>query len=125
MIVGSETVKGLKEGPAQVRVVVDRAKSFLRRPAPVIDVLDLPVKLRPPQLQIVSTRTYVAQGGSETVVYRVGADSVRDGVQAGEWWFPGFPLPGGDEQDRFALFGVPYMMDSVEDIRLVAVRRGG
>lgn len=118
--VGSETIKGLREGDATVRVVAQRAASFLRRPEPVVEALDLPVKLRPPALQVLSMRTYAAQGGAEAVVYKVGPSSVRDGVQSGDWWFPGFPLPGGGEQDRFALFGVPYEMESSKDVGLVA-----
>jgi hypothetical protein len=121
VIVGSETIKGLHEGDATVRVVAERAPSLLRRPQPAIEALDLPVKLRPPSLQVLSTRTYAAQGGAEAVVYKVGPTAVRDGVQSGDWWFPGFPLPGGGEQDRFALFGVPYEMESAESIQLVAV----
>ncbi len=64
--------------------------------------------------------TYVAQGGCEAVVYRVGDSSVRDGVQAGDWWFPGYDLPGGAPGERFALFGAPFDLDDPERIRLVA-----
>ena len=46
---------------------------------------------------------------------------MRDGVQAGDWWFPGYALPGGDERDRFALFAVPYDMSDVSDVKLVAI----
>jgi len=118
--VGSETIKGLKEGQATVRVVAERAGSWLRSPAPVTVERQLPVRLRPPSLQVVSSRTYVDQGGSEAVVYRVGESAVRSGVQAGDWWFPGFPLPGGGAQDRFALFGVPFDLGEVGSVRLVA-----
>jgi murein DD-endopeptidase MepM/ murein hydrolase activator NlpD len=45
---------------------------------------------------------------------------VRDGVKVGDWFFPGWPLPGGDEQARFALFAIPYDMDDVSGVRLVA-----
>jgi murein DD-endopeptidase MepM/ murein hydrolase activator NlpD len=45
---------------------------------------------------------------------------VKDGVQAGDWWFPGYPLPGGDDQDRFALFAAPYDMSDASGIKLVA-----
>jgi murein DD-endopeptidase MepM/ murein hydrolase activator NlpD len=106
--VGSETVEGLREGEATIRVVAERAASFLRHPEPVIAELQLPVKLRPPLLQLVSMHTYVAQGGSEVVVYKVDDSSVEDGVAVGDWWFPGYPLPGGADNDRFALFGVPF-----------------
>ena len=118
--VGSETIKGLKEGRATVRVVAQRAGSWLRSPAPVTVERELPVRLRPPSLQVVSSRTYVDQGGSEAVVYRVGESAVKDGVQAGSWWFPGFPLPGGGPQDRFALFGIPFDLGDVSGVRLVA-----
>jgi murein DD-endopeptidase MepM/ murein hydrolase activator NlpD len=116
--VGSETLKGLQPGPATVRVVAQRARTWLRRPTPATRELELEVKLRPPSLQVVSTRTYVDQGGCEAVVYRVGETAVRDGVQAGAWWFPGFPLPGGDERDRFAWFGIPFDMDDASEVRL-------
>jgi murein DD-endopeptidase MepM/ murein hydrolase activator NlpD len=78
------------------------------------------VRLTPPSIQVVSTQTYVAQGGSETVVYRVGDSAVRDGVRAGNWWFPGFPLPGGAKGEHFAFFAIPYDM-STPDARIVAV----
>jgi len=119
--VGSETIKGLKEGEATIRVVADRAGALLRRPEPSSEELTLNVKLRPPSLQVQSLHTYVSQGGSETVVYRVGETSIKDGVRAGEWWFPGYPLPGGGERDRFALFSMPYDMQDAEGIRLVAI----
>jgi murein DD-endopeptidase MepM/ murein hydrolase activator NlpD len=54
-------------------------------------------------------------------VYDVGPSSVRDGVEAGERFFPGYPLPGGPETRRFALFAWPYDLDESSVIRLVAV----
>lgn len=117
--VGSETVKGLKEGPATIRVSAGRAPSLLRRPAPAIRELTLQVKLRPPMLAVHSAQTYVAQGGCEAVVYRPGESSVEDGVQAGKWWFPGHPTPGGGGL-HFALFSAPYDLDNPAEIRLVA-----
>lgn len=119
--VGSETIKGLKEGEATIRVVADRATAWLRRPEPASAEVTLSVKLRPPSLQVQSLHTYVSQGGSETVVYRVGDTAIKDGVRAGEWWFPGYPLPGGGDRDRFALFSMPYDMADASEIRLVAV----
>lgn len=118
--VGSETLDHLQEGPAMIRVVAKRATALLRYPQPVVRDLELEVKLRPPTLQVLSSFTYVKQGGSEAVVYTVGESSVRDGVQAGEWWFPGHPFPAGGERQRFALFGAPYDLDDRERIRLVA-----
>lgn len=118
--VGSETLKDLKEGPATIRVVAERASSWLRYPSPAVQELELDVKLRPPSLHVLSSFTYVKQGGCEAVVYSVGESAVEDGVQAGEWFFPGYPMPGSAERQRFALFAAPYDLDDSNGIRLVA-----
>jgi murein DD-endopeptidase MepM/ murein hydrolase activator NlpD len=118
--VGRSKIDGLKEGDATIRVTAARAGAWLRRPEPAAEELTLPVKLRPPSLGVRSTHTYVSQGGCEAVVYRVGESAVRDGVQAGDWFFPGYPLPGGDERDRFALFSAPYDLEDPAAIRLIA-----
>ncbi len=117
--VGRETITGLRAGNGVIRVIVDRAGTWLRHPDPEIQELTLPVRLAPPTLQITSAQTYVAQGGCEAVVYRVGESSVRDGVLSGSWWFPGYPLPGGGKQDRFSIFAVPYDMADAQ-VRLIA-----
>lgn len=118
--VGSQVQKGLKEGEATIRVTASRAGSWLRHPAAETRELKLPVQLRPPTLQVMSSKTYVAQGGCETVVYHVGESSVRDGVEAGAWFFAGYPLPGGDARARFALFSVPYDLGEPTAVKLVA-----
>jgi murein DD-endopeptidase MepM/ murein hydrolase activator NlpD len=123
--VGRETVKGLRSGDATIRVSVDRAGTWLRRPAPVTAEVKLPVRLAPPSLSILSTFHFVRQGGSEVIVYRVGEGSVRDGVQAADWFFPGFPMPGGDKQQRFAIFAIPYYLSDPTKIRLVATDEVG
>jgi murein DD-endopeptidase MepM/ murein hydrolase activator NlpD len=108
------------EGEAVVRVVADRAGTWLRRPGPAVSELRLPVRLVPPTLAAVSSQHYVAQGGSGVVVYQVGATAVRDGVRAGSWFFPGSPLPGGGKEDRLAVFGVPWDLADEAQLRLVA-----
>lgn len=117
--VGREAIKGLRQGNATIRVTAARAPTWLRHPAPVVESLVLPVRLTPPTLQVQSDKTYIAQGGSELVVYRVGQGTVRDGVRSSSWWFPGYPLPGAGKLDRFAFFAVPYNQNSPES-RLVA-----
>jgi murein DD-endopeptidase MepM/ murein hydrolase activator NlpD len=69
---------------------------------------------------VLSAFIYVTQGGCEAVVYKVGDSSVEDGVQAGDWWFPGYPVPGDEEGLRFALFAAPYDLEDPDLIRLVA-----
>ena len=120
LVVGSDTLKKMEEGDSTIRVIADPASAWLSRPEATPVERLLPVKLRPPSLMVQSSRTYVAQGGSEAVVYRVGETAVRDGVQAGDWWFPGYPLPGGGARDRFALFSMPYDLEDASLIRLVA-----
>ncbi|HET9226414.1 MAG TPA: hypothetical protein VFR31_07085, partial [Thermoanaerobaculia bacterium] len=98
--VGRETVKGLRSGDAIIRVSAEREGTWLRRPPNTVAEVKLPVRLAPPALAILSNFHYAAQGGAEAIVYRVGEGAVRDGVQSGDWWFPGFPMPGADKQQR-------------------------
>ncbi len=119
--VGRETVQGLRTGTATVRVTAEREGTWLRSPSPAVAEVELPVRLAPPTLQVQSTFHYLRQGGCEAVVYRVGEGAVRDGVQSGAWWFPGFPVPGSnDKQQRFALFAVPWDTGDPSGVRLVA-----
>ena len=118
--VGSETVEGLREGEIVLRATAARAGTWLRSPAPSVQELALPVRLRPPAVSVLSIQHYPTQGGAEAVVYRVGSSATRHGVQAGEAWFPGFDLQGGGEGVRFALFGVPFDLADSSQIRLVA-----
>ncbi len=118
--VGSATIEGLTTGEAVLRATATRAGTWIRHPEPVVEELTLPVRLVPPSLSVLSSQHYPTQGGAEVVVYRVGESSVRDGVQAGDFWFPGFPLPGGDGGQRFALFGVPFDLTDPSNLRLVA-----
>jgi len=121
---GQQVLPNLTGGSATIRVTAERASTWLRHPDPRIEETTLQVRLSPPSLQVTSTQTYATQGGCETVTYRVGEFAVRDGVRAGSWWFPGFPLPGGGKQDRFALFAVPFDM-SQPDVRLVVEDAAG
>ena len=117
---GPEGVKGLAEGEATLRLTADRATAWLWSPGPVVKEISLPLRLRPPVLERLSTDNAVTEGGAGVVVYRAGPESTRDGVQAGDWWFPGHPLPGGGDRDRFALFGIPFDLTDRAAVRLVA-----
>jgi hypothetical protein len=123
--IGRETLANLKNGDSLIRVTAERFGTWMRHPDPVTQELVIPVRITPPSLQVASSQTYLAQGGCEAVVYRVGETAVRDGVQAGDWWFPGFPLPGGGKQERFAIFAAPYDMSQGDKIKLVAVDGAG
>lgn len=110
----------LAEGEATLQVSAGRAPTWLRHPDPVVVEKTLPVKLKPPSIQVVSQQVYVSQGGSGAVTYRVGSAAVRHGVRVDDLWFPGYPLPGRGPQDRFALFGTPHDRDVTGKIRLEA-----
>ena len=118
--VGRDHQDWITEGEATIQVTASRASTWLHRPDPVVATKTLPVRLRPPAIQVLSASIYAAQGGSEAVVYRIMGTAVKDGVRAGQWWFPGFPLPGSTEGERFALFAVPYDMTDQAQVRLVA-----
>jgi murein DD-endopeptidase MepM/ murein hydrolase activator NlpD len=122
--IGRNAMPDLTGGTATIRVTADRAGTWLRHPGPVIDEVSMPVRFVPPTLQVTSSQTYVAQGGCEVVTYRVGESAVRDGVRAGSWWFPGYPIPGGGKQDRFALFAAPFDMIQA-DVKLVVEDAAG
>jgi murein DD-endopeptidase MepM/ murein hydrolase activator NlpD len=118
--VGSTTIEGLREGQATLRASASRAGTWLLGPGPAVEEQVLPVRLQPPSISPLSGNNHVVQGGSAVVVYRVGERSVRDGVLAGDWWFPGFPLPERGPDARFALFGAPHDLESGDAIQLVA-----
>lgn len=118
--VGRDTVDWLSEGPAVVRASAWPASTWLRRPAPAVEELELTVDLTPPLIQVLSSQHYPTLGGSEVVIYQAGEGAVRDGVEAGEWFFPGYDLPGGAGGERFALFAVPFDFEDPSTVRLVA-----
>jgi murein DD-endopeptidase MepM/ murein hydrolase activator NlpD len=72
-------------------------------------VVEVPftLDLDPPRVTVSTGLTYVRQGGSGAVAYRISEPTVADGVRVGEHFYRGFPLPGGLAGERIALFAVP------------------
>ena len=118
--VGREAVPDLQPGEAVLRVIGGREPTWLLRRDPVVREITLPVRLVPPELSVLSTHNYATQGGAGVVVYRVGDTAARDGVRAGQWFFPGSPLPEGGPSDRLCLFGIPWDLGDDGEVRLVA-----
>ena len=104
----------LKPGTVTVRATAQARGTRLRQPAPVTANLTLPVRLDPPALAASSQLVHPAQGGAEVVVYDVGATAKKHGVRVGDWFFPGYPLPGAPPSQRFALFAAPYDLEADE-----------
>ncbi len=119
-IVGKDKQPWLSEGEVVVRAVAERAAGALRSPTPVVVEQRLPVRLRPPRLELVSSQHYVRQGGAGAVVLRVAEGAVRSGVRAGSVEALAYPLPGGTPQDRFAIFPVPWNVSDSSAVRLFA-----
>ena len=120
VVVSRDAQPELQQGAATVRVTAGRAAGFLRSPEPVVFERGFEVTFTPPTLAVNSSQHYVAQGGSEVILYTVGGTEARSGVQAGDWFFPGYRLPDGEPNQRFALFAVPYLIGDVNQVKVIA-----
>jgi len=118
--VGTENLDWLEEGEVVLRATADRASGTLRSAEPIVVEHSLPVRLRPPRLQVVSTQHYARQGGSGAVVYRVGDHVILSGVRAGFVESPGSQLPNGGAGDRFVFYALPWNVADSAEIRLFA-----
>lgn len=118
--VGRNVQDWLKEGEVVLRASADRMAGPFRSGAPVVIEKRLPVRLRPPRLELVSTQHYLRQGGAGVVVLRAGETARRSGVRAGKLEFTSWPLPGGAARDRFALYAAPWDLDDPGQIKIFA-----
>lgn len=112
--IGKDSHPQLKPGPLTITVAVQAFGTKVRKPDAVVVTKVFDVKLDPPSLASTSSFIHPSQGGAEVVVYEVGPSSVRDGVQAGAWFSPGSPMPGGPPSQRIAIFAVPYDLEVSE-----------
>jgi len=90
--------------------------------------LPLRVDLDPPRIEVttgISGITYVRQGGSGSVAYRVSEATARDGVRVGAIEYRGFPRKGGGANERIALFAVPTDVDAKSPVRVFAEDAAG
>lgn len=121
---------GIGEGTATLRVKATDW-SWAELFAGNSRTLEIPVRfdLEPPRVGIESGLTYVRRGGAAAVVYSIDEETVRNGVEVGESFYAGFPLPGeepgGDRRRRVALFAVPRDAPPNPAIRVVAVDEAG
>jgi len=100
----------LREGPGLLRVEARNASwgHFFQGKTQTLEK-EFTARLTPPRVEVLTTQHYVNQGGCDMVVYRVTPPGAESGVQAGESWFKGFPMPGArDAAVRFAIFAYPY-----------------
>jgi murein DD-endopeptidase MepM/ murein hydrolase activator NlpD len=99
-------------------------------------VLKIPIRVdrRPPQIWVASGLTYVRRGGAAAVVYSIDEPTTRDGVEVGDVFFAGFPVPvegpraaggAGAGKKRVAIFAVPRNTPEDAAIRVVGVDEAG
>lgn len=117
--VGRKEFPELQEGRAALHITASDDSWSLRGGRREL-WLDLPVRLVPPQLQVLSSPHYVNQGGSELVVFKVSSGTVESGVQVGEYFFPSWPVKPSLPETRLCLFAFPYNLDPKTPARLVA-----
>lgn len=82
--------------------------------------MDLPVRLAPPQVDVLSPMHYINQGGSEAVVFKVSPGTAESGVRVGNYFFRSFPLADSAPDTRLCLFAYPYDLPMNTPIEIVA-----
>ncbi len=125
VVAGSSVQDSLTEGDVVVRATADRMAGFLRSHAPVVVERRIPVRLRPPALEVLSKQHYVREGGSGAIRLRVGATAARSGVRAGAWETLSYAIPGGPAGERFVLFAIPWDLSDFTQIVAFAVDDAG
>jgi len=119
-IVGTNVFDWLDGSDVVLRATAERSMGYLRRAESVVHELQLPVRLQPPRLELLSSQHYGQQGGSGAVVYRVGETAIRSGVRAGIHESDGSAREGGDPDDRFTIYALPWNLNDETEIRLFA-----
>ena len=103
-----DTVK-LKGGPAVLRVTAtDRSYwNFFKGNAVTLEK-DVIVDLTPPRVQLITGDRYINFGGSGLVIYQTSPDTVRSGVQVGDYFFLGYKGPLTIPDTYMAYFAHPH-----------------
>ena len=120
-------LKGLKEGPAVLRVSARDASlwnSFKGNEATVEK--QLAIDLTPPTLELIADDRYVNFGGVGVLVYKASADTATSGVKIGDYFFPGFAgVIKSQPGHSFVLFAHPYNVPAGTRATLVATDKAG
>ena len=80
--------------------------------------LDLPVRFRPPSIEVLTSQHYINQGGCDAVLFKVSPGTAESGIQVGEYFFPSWPVK--EAETRLCLFAFPYNVDPKTPARIVA-----
>jgi murein DD-endopeptidase MepM/ murein hydrolase activator NlpD len=127
--IGRHTFPELRTGQAQITVSAARPVLWGLRTVSSRATRDVPVRLEPPRVSVVSTHHYINVGGAEFVVYRVNPPDVESGVRAGGIHYRGFPAssagPSNDAALMLAVFAWPYNQAAGTPIELYAKDAAG
>lgn len=119
--IGRKDIPDLKEGRAGLHIIAvnDSWGRFFRGGRSEFR-LDLPARFAPPQIEVLTAQHYVNQGGCEMVLFRVSAGTVESGVQAGNYFFPSFPVKESLSNTRLCVFAFPHNLGLKTPLRIVA-----
>jgi murein DD-endopeptidase MepM/ murein hydrolase activator NlpD len=118
---------GLREGDAFLVVEVrDWSWAGWLRGNRTVHEVPVVVDLKPPRVEVLNGLTYLQRGGAGVAAYRLAEPVARDGVEVGDVFFPGHPLPGAaDPALRAAFFAIPRDVPREPPISVVAEDRAG
>ncbi|HZM33739.1 MAG TPA: M23 family metallopeptidase [Burkholderiales bacterium] len=117
-------LKGIKEGPAVLRVVARDGSLFTGNET--VLQKELTIDVTPPTIQLVAEDRYINFGGAGALVYKPSADTATSGVRVGNHFFPGHKGQVKGQEDHYVvLFAHPYDAPSNAKAFLVATDRAG
>ncbi len=82
--------------------------------------IEVVIDTKPPAATVISRAHYFAQGGAGLVVYRLGEECPRSGIQVGDKFFPGFRAGSKDPSLYLAFVAVSYQQSPDTRVYLVA-----
>lgn len=112
--------KAVKEATLRVRVRDWSLRDSFRGNLAERDIA-VTIDRRPPRVSVTTGLTYVRRGGAGVVRYELNEEVVRDGVQVGESFFPGFELNGS----RVAFYAIPTDVEHDPQVRVIAEDTAG
>src|SRR5687768_7732817 len=120
-------LKGLKEGPAVLRVSArDRSWWGWFGGNETVIQKNLAIDVTPPTLELVADDRYVSFGGAGIIVYKPAADTATSGIKIGKHFFPGYPGQIKSQPDHhLVIFAHPYDTPAEARAVLVATDKAG
>ena len=117
-------IKGIKEGPAVLRVIA-RDGSLFSGNETVLQK-EITIDVTPPSLQLIAEDRYINFGGAGAIVYKPAADTQTSGIKVGEHFFPGHKGQVKGQEDHYiAFFAHPYSAPADARAFLVATDKAG